>query len=222
MISLPLPYSYIVRLPNNLDPTQKYPAIFAMHGMGSNEQDLLSLLEDLESEFIIISIRGNLPQGNGYSYFYIKSIGNPERKLFDQAVQQLEQFIVDATDQYPIDKNRRYLLGFSQGAILSMTLALTMGEQIKGIVALNGYIPLFVQNEYPKRQSKNMSVFISHGKFDQIFPSQLGEDNYNYFRHISDHVEYKLYSAGHEVSQENVIDITNWLRQDGGYINSSS
>lgn len=209
-----LPYSYEVRLPDNLDPKQKYPVIFAMHGMGSNERDLLALLEGLMSEFIVISIRGNLPQGNGYSYFYIKGIGNPERELFDQAVQQLEHLILDVADKYPIDPNKRYLLGFSQGAILSMTLALTMGEQIKGIVALNGYIPMFVQNEYPIQSIKNMSVFISHGKFDPIFPLQRGDENYDYFRKLCDHVEYKVYSAGHEVTGENIADFTNWLRQD--------
>lgn len=40
--------------------------------------------------------------------------------MFDQAVQQLEVFIHYATKKYPIDANKRYLLGFSQGAILSM------------------------------------------------------------------------------------------------------
>jgi len=208
------PLSYEVRLPDNFDPELKYPVIFALHGMGANEQNMLSLLEDINKDFIVIAIRGNLPQGNGYSYFYIQSIGNPERELFDQAVQQLEQFIRYATDKYPIDPSKRYLLGFSQGAILSMTLALTMGEQIKGIVALNGYIPTFVQAEYPIKPIPNMSVFISHGEHDPIFPLQRGDANYEYFRKASDHVAYKVYATGHEVSGANIQDFTKWLRQN--------
>ena len=39
-------------------------------------------------------------------------------------------------------------MGFSQGAILSMTLGLKLGNRIKGIIALSGYIPAFVKEEY--------------------------------------------------------------------------
>ncbi|MFD2880694.1 alpha/beta hydrolase [Paenibacillus rhizoplanae] len=105
-------------------------------------------------EFIIIGVRGNLPLGTGYQYYDLKGLGNPIREMFDQAVSDLEAFIHYATQQYPVDPDRRYLLGFSQGAILSMTLALTMGEQLKGIVALNGYIPDFVKMEYKLRSLK--------------------------------------------------------------------
>ncbi|MBP1174146.1 putative esterase [Paenibacillus sp. PvR133] len=49
-------------------------------------------------------------------------------------------------------------LGFSQGAILSMLLALTLGNQLKGIVALNGYVPDFVKTEYTLQSTENVSV----------------------------------------------------------------
>lgn len=207
-------YSYDVKLPHAYNPEKKYPVIFALHGKGSNEQNMMGLLSQLTDDFIVIGIRGNLPLGNGYAYFHIKSIGNPIREHFDQAMQQLERFIDYATGKYPIDPGRRYLLGFSQGAILSMSLALVLGEKIKGIVALNGYIPAFVQNEYSLQSVRNMSVFISHGEYDQVFPKQIGDANYEYFRPLSDHVTYKMYAAGHEVSADNQRDFTLWLRQD--------
>lgn len=207
-------YTYEVVWPHNYNPDTKYPVIFAMHGKGSNEQNMMPLLDGLKDDFIVISIRGDLPLGNGYAYFHIKSIGNPIRELFDQSVQQLQNFIDYATDKYAVDPSRRYLLGFSQGAILSMSLALVMGEQIKGIVALNGYIPSFVKQEYPLQSVKNTSIFISHGDYDQVFPRQLGDDNHDYFRQVSDHVTYRTYAAGHEVPLENKRDFTIWLQQD--------
>ncbi|MGG2197485.1 MULTISPECIES: alpha/beta hydrolase [Paenibacillus] len=207
-------YRYDVQLPSSYDPEKKYPAIFALHGLGSNEKNMMGLLDGLKDDFIVIGVRGNLSQGSGYAYFHIKSIGNPIREHFDQSIRELERFIRCATDKYAIDPGRRYLLGFSQGAILSMSLALVMGEQLKGIVALNGYIPAFVQHEYPHQSVKNMSVFISHGEYDPVFPQQLGDANHAYFRGLSNHVTYKTYAAAHEVTSDNRRDFTLWLLQD--------
>lgn len=121
-------YSYDIHLPDGLEQGRKYPVIFTFHGKGSNERNMFGLVAPLADEFIIIGVRGNLPLGTGYQYYDLKSLGNPIRGMFDQAVGDLEAFIHYATQQYPVDPDKRYLLGFSQGAILSMTLALTMGS----------------------------------------------------------------------------------------------
>jgi phospholipase/carboxylesterase len=207
-------YIYDIKLPDGYNPEMKYPVIFALHGLGSNEQDMMGLLGELNSDFIVIGIRGHLPQGSGYAYFHIKSIGNPIREQFDQTMQELERCIEYTTTQYAIDPARRYLLGFSQGAVLSMSLALVMGERMKGIVALNGYIPSFVKDEYKIQSVKKLSVFISHGEHDPVFPKRLGDDNNEFFRQVSNYVTYKTYPSAHGVSLDNKKDFTLWIRQD--------
>lgn len=207
-------YTYDILYPEQYNPDQKYPVIFAMHGMGSNEKDLPSMLGGVSDKFIIISIRGHLTQGNGFAFFSIKSIGNPDREIFDDSVRNLQDFIQYATEKYPIDPKKRYLLGFSQGSIMSMSLALTMGEEIKGIVALSGYIPSFVKNEYEKKSVAHTSVFISHGEYDPIFPIHIGNETKQYFLDQGSNVTYKTYAAGHEVTPQNVKDLTDWLLRD--------
>lgn len=164
-------FTYEVRFPSNYNTDQLYPVIFALHGMGSDEQDMLRLMEPLQSDFIIVAVRGPLVQGSGYAYFQIKSIGNPVRELFDASVQGLQQLIGDLSSEYAIDPTRRYIAGFSQGAIMAMTLSLIMGDAIKGIVAMSGYIPQFVKDEYPIDPGTSLSVFISHGDQDHMFPA---------------------------------------------------
>ncbi|HUC90775.1 MAG TPA: dienelactone hydrolase family protein [Paenibacillus sp.] len=211
-------YQYDIHLPANLDPDKKYPVVFTLHGKGSNERNMFGLVAPLADDCIIIGIRGNLPIGAGYQYYDLKSLGNPIRKMFEEAVKQLEAFIHYATEKYPIDPGRRYLLGFSQGAILSMTLALTMGDQLKGIVALNGYVPEFVKTEYPLRSVKDVSVFVSHGEYDSIFPVRIGHETAAYFKDQTPRLTFKLYPTDHGVSEENQRDVLNWLKQDAGLI----
>ncbi|WP_378935756.1 alpha/beta hydrolase [Metabacillus herbersteinensis] len=202
---------YELRRPRQIDPNKTYPALFVMHGIGSNEQNMLSLVNGLEEQFYIFSIRGHLEQPPGFAYFTIQGYGKPHREVFDQAISKLRSFIDYASDQYPLDLSQLYLLGFSQGAILSMTLGLTLGDRIKGIIALSGYIPAFVKDEYNVKSVNQMSLFISHGEMDQVLPYEWGKDNNEYFQGLGATVMFKTYQEGHTVSVQNHDDYVKWL-----------
>lgn len=209
-------YVYDIRFPATIDPDRTYPTVFTLHGKGSNERNMAELVEPLADEFIAISIRGHLPLGAGYQYYELRSLGHPIRETFDSAVRQLEEFIQYATEKYPVDADRRYMLGFSQGAILSMTLGLIMGDRLKGIVALNGYVPDFVKTEYPLRGTEDVSVFISHGEYDRVFPIRIGQETAAYFRSQTEKLTFQTYPTDHGVSEENRRDFISWLYADAG------
>lgn len=204
--------TYKVSLPSNLLEGKKYPVIYAMHGMGSNEEDIMSIIEELKEDFIIIGIRGNLIMNTGFGYFTIKSFGNPNVDSFDEAIVKLESFMDYSLSQYPIDSSRRFLLGFSQGAILSMTLALKMGNKIKGIVALSGYIPRHVKENYSIQAVDEMFIFIGHGEFDPVFPLKIGKDNYEFFKAKNELLSFNCYSVDHQISLEEKNDFIAWLQ----------
>jgi phospholipase/carboxylesterase len=204
---------YELRRPKHIDPNKTYPALFVMHGIGSNEQNMLSLVKGLEEQFYIFSIRGHLEQSPGYAYFTIQGYGKPHREVFDQAISKLTNFIDYASEQYPLDLSQLYLLGFSQGAILSMSLGLTLGNRIKGIIALSGYIPGFVKDEYNVKPVNQMSLFISHGVMDQVLPYEWGVANNEYFQGLGATVTFKTYQEGHTVSLQNFQDYMDWLQE---------
>ena len=197
-----------------MEKDKKYPVIFALHGIGYNEQDMLDLVEDLKEDYILIGIRGDLSYEDGYAYYYLKGYGNPERDLFDSSIEKLKNFIEDASNHYSIDPDRKYLIGFSQGAILSMTLALVLGDSIKGIIPMNGYIPQFVKEEYPLKSIDHLSVFLCQGAADPIFPLNIGQENYDYLREQVESVKYTIYPTAHEISDNNKQDVVAWLRQE--------
>jgi phospholipase/carboxylesterase len=205
---------YELRRPNNVVPGKKYPALFVMHGMGSNEQDMLSLVNGLDDHFYIFSVRGHLTQGPGFAYFTIQGFGKPHREVFDEGINKLTGFIDYALESYPLDCEKVYLMGFSQGAIVSMTLALTAGYKIKGVVALSGYIPQFVKEEYMINTSDELSLFISHGEYDQVLPFEWGKENVEYFTQLGIPVTFKSYRDGHTVTLENLRDFQSWILKD--------
>ncbi|RBW70050.1 alpha/beta hydrolase [Bacillus taeanensis] len=208
------PMIYELRKPSQIDPNKTYPALFVMHGIGSNEQNMLSLVEGLEDKFFIFSVRGHLSQPPGFSYFTIQGYGKPHREVFDQGIRQLTSFIDYASNEYSLDHNRLYLLGFSQGAIVSMTLGLTLGNRIKGIIALSGYIPRFVKEEYKMKSVDHLSLFISHGQFDNILPFEWGVESKEFFEKFGAQVTFQTYQEGHTVSLENQQNFTSWLLEN--------
>ena len=206
------PFSYAIHMPPLLEPDKKYPAVFALHGIGYNEQDILSFVTDLKEKWLIIGIRGHLKHDEGFAYYTLIEYGKPDREKFDKSIEMLKDFISFAREKYPIDPEQIFLLGFSQGAILSMSLALILGDCIKGVVAMNGYIPNFVKDEYATKPLNKVSFFLSDGEFDPIFPPHVGQENYAYLSQYAKSVQYKTYPSGHEISAENQKDLTAWLR----------
>lgn len=207
------PMFYELRRPAHVNPDKIYPALFLMHGIGSNERNMLSLVTDLEEQFYIFSIRGHIPQPPGFAFFTIEGYGKPHREIFHQGISKLTSFIDYACKQYPIDDSHLYLLGFSQGAILSMTLGLTLGNRLRGIIALSGYIPAFVKEEYEIEPVNQLSLFISHGELDHILPYEWGVAAKEYYQNLGAAVSLHSYQEGHTVSLKNQQDFMKWLRE---------
>ena len=205
----PFTYKYIAPTTKGND----QPSLFLFHGMGSNEEDLLQLVKEFEGSHHIFSLRGPIVFNPGYAFFTIEEEGRPERQVFDKVVTYLHQFIAEAVQEYSLDQSKISLVGFSQGAVLAQTIALTMGDVIKGVAALSGYLPDFVKEEYRKHPVDHLTMFISHGEYDYVIPSHWGLESKNYFEELGANVTYKTYGDGHGVVPENQLDLVNFLKQ---------
>ncbi|NME06498.1 dienelactone hydrolase family protein [Psychrobacillus sp. BL-248-WT-3] len=205
----PFTYKYIAPTTNGND----QPSLFLFHGMGSNEEDLLQLVKELEGSHHIFSLRGPIVFNPGYAFFTIEEEGRPERQVFDKVLTYLHQFIAEAVQEYSLDQSKISLVGFSQGAVLAQTIALTMGDVIKGVAALSGYLPDFVKEEYRKHPVDHLTMFISHGEYDYVIPSHWGLESKNYFEELGANVTYKTYEDGHGVVPENQLDLVNFIKQ---------
>lgn len=207
------PFVFELKKPTYLKENKKYPALFMMHGMGSNEQNLLPLVEGFQETMFIFSLRGPFIQPPGYAFFRMEELGKPDRQSFVDTINKIDDFLKFIIQSYPIDEKQVYLLGFSQGAMLATSLSIKMSDSIKGVVALSGYIPSFVQDEYREQPLQNLHLFLSHGEQDPVLPFQWGVSSYNYLKEHGANITFKSYPAGHWVTQENFEDIRSWLSE---------
>ena len=198
--------------PEELD--KKKPAVFLFHGYGSDEKDLLSLVENFKETYHIFSLRGPITVFPGYAFWNFEENGQSVRTEFDEVLKSTQVFINKAIVEYNLDTKNIVLLGFSQGAMLVQSLALVMGESISKVVALSGYIPDFVKEErYTKKSVKHLKIFISHGIDDPVVPYQLGKESSEYFKSIGADVTFKSYTSGHFVTLENRDDLVEFIKE---------
>ncbi|WP_417369927.1 alpha/beta hydrolase [Flavobacterium beibuense] len=208
---------YLIREPKVKQ--EKNPLILLLHGYGSNEEDLFSFAGQLPEEYYIISARAPHhipPYGNAW---YAINFDSDMNKFSDdnQAIESRElivKFIDELIDQYPIDAQKVTLLGFSQGAILSYSIALTYPEKIDRVVALSGYLNMdIIDKGFNTNDISKLRFFISHGVVDQVIPVDWARKAPEVLKDLKLDVEYHEYPVGHGVTPQNFYDLLSWINK---------
>ncbi|WP_342472658.1 esterase [Metasolibacillus sp. FSL H7-0170] len=193
--------------------TGEKPAIFLLHGLGSNEQDLLQLVENMPFDCHIFSLRGPITHPPGYAFYTFEEEGLPNQDVFDQVVQFTKQFIEEAVVEFSLKKEALYLMGFNQGAALVQALTVIMGDTLHGAVVLSGFVPQFVVEEYRKLPLGNVKMFIAHGEYDYVYPLAWGKASAEFFEEYGAQITFKTYADGHGVIAEELNDLMAWFSE---------
>jgi phospholipase/carboxylesterase len=189
-----------------------YPTILALHGRGSNESDLIGLAPYLPQKFLWISPRGTFSLGpDSYEWFQITQIGKPDPTRLTNTLNTLDTFIDEIIANYPVDKNKLYLLGFSQGSIMSMSYTLTKPQRVAGVIAQSGYIPHESGLQIDEAGIKNKPFILTHGIQDPMLPVDWARRSHDTLQNLETNLEYHEFNMGHNVSAESLAVINLWL-----------
>ena len=192
--------------------------LLLLHGVGSNEHDLIQLAPYLDPRFFVVSARAPITLAPGmYAWFEVQL--DPVRPIIDPrqaefSRQKLLTFIDEAIETYRIDPLRVYLMGFSQGAIMSFSVGLTHPEKIAGIVAMSGRVlPEIVPHIAAPEALRDLPIFVAHGTEDQVLPIHHGRAARELLQRLPVALTYREYPMGHQISDQSLADIAGWLTQ---------
>lgn len=209
---------HLIRKPKKI--IEKAPVLVMLHGYGSNEEDLFSFADDLPDELFIISVRAPYPMPPyGYAWYAIHWQGSTNGKFSDddQAVisrEKIVQFLDEVVEQYPVDKDNVTLLGFSQGCILSLAVALSYPEKIKNVIGLSGYLNKNILKQgYDKNDFSRLSVYSSHGTADQVIPVAWARMTKPFLDSLNIENTYSEFPVGHGVAPQNFRELNQWLEK---------
>lgn len=207
---------YIVRQPKIEQ--ENPPLLLLLHGYGSNEEDLFSFASELPDELLIVSARAPFDMSfGGFSWYEITLDSNNEKfSNLDEARESLTK-IADFIDYikatYKTDPNNTFLLGFSQGAILSYALSLNYPNKVNHVIALSGYI----NTELAPKSVSNLNIttdyYISHGTVDQVLPVDWARKAPIYLKENNLQNVYSEYPVGHGVAPQNFYSFKSWIEE---------
>lgn len=198
---------------------QRSPVLFILHGYGSNEEDLFDLAQTFDNRLTVLSLRAPLTLAEGSYCWY--SLSRDQNNVLtynyteaDRAKKQLMTFIRSICKSMKLDSTQIFLLGFSQGAMMSYDLALSYPGKFKGVLALSGRL---MEESKPKTTSPAMGsthYFIAHGSEDERIPLAEAEKAVRYLRSKGvKNIENKTYAMQHVLNGKEIIDIRTWLSQ---------
>ena len=190
------------------------PAIFLIHGYGSNCDDLFSFAPYLPKNLTIIALEAPLLLAQGsYAWYHLypgqngalKSDLNEAQRSLELITNNIKQLI----EKYNINKMDVSVLGFSQGAILSWALAYGKSKIVRRVIALSGYIHESIDTSDPPK----FIGYATHGITDEIIPIKMARDSVFPISQKHSAIEYHEFNDGHNVSQENFTKMLIWLER---------
>jgi phospholipase/carboxylesterase len=192
--------------------------LLLLHGIGADESDLLPLAQHLDPRFHVLAVRApHEAEPLGYRWYAIDwSVTPPRGDPAEIAASRdlLGRFVEEATARYGTDPDRVYLFGFSQGAIMSVSLLLARPALVRGVVAHSGRLArLPDQAAQTPAALARAEVLVLHGALDEVVPVGQGRKIHEVLAPLlGQRLAYREFEhLGHAIDAESLAEASRWL-----------
>jgi phospholipase/carboxylesterase len=194
------------------------PVLILLHGVGSNEQDLMGLAPMLDARLFVVSARAPVTLQHGsYAWYHVQFTPQGHVMNSDEAESSrilILRFLDEVTSSYNVDPDRLYIMGFSQGCIMSVSAALTEPARFAGVVGMSGrLLPGVLDKAAPRHALRGLPMLIVHGTEDSVLNIEYGRAIRDALQKLPIDLTYREYPMGHYVSKESMFDIERWLSE---------
>jgi len=174
-------------------------AVIAVHGRGASAEDILSLAQELHLGDVLYLA----PQASGHSWYpysFLSPIEQNEPSL-TSALNKIGT-LVDALGRDGLPATRIAVMGFSQGACLSLEYAARHAQRYAAVAGLSGGLigPLGHPRDYPGSMD-GTPVFLGCSDSDPHIPVARVHESTQVFARLQAQVDERIYPGlGHTVN----------------------
>ncbi len=199
-------------------PSPSAPLLIALHGYGASKWHAMREAKIIAAEgFALAALQG--------PYQHLrepKEKGGPLRFGFgwltnfrpEESVELHQRALLDVisrlTEEGVADRNRIFLLGFSQSCALNYRFAFTHPHVLRGVIGIAGGLPGDWESSAAYQETE-ASVFHLAGTRDEFYGPDRVKNYSDQLRMRARDVEFRSYDAGHEISETMRTDIREWL-----------
>lgn len=204
----------------------KYLVIF-LHGYGANGENLLDLAHEFKGvlpKAHFISPNGVQPWEGGfpdsYQWFSLQSglknlDSNSSAADIKNSSDILRDFINSQLTRFNLTPDKLFLIGFSQGAMMSLHQGLTASEKIAGVIAFSG--KLILPESLGEETLSKPDICLIHGEADPVVPFSnflesekiLESEEFSFESHAVPNLEHSIDMSGVMAAQKFIRRVTN-------------
>jgi len=184
-------------------PTDALPLIVALHGLGDDAQNFSAVFDGLEARARVVVLQAPTRHGAGWSWFATRreagGVTAPTAGLV--AAAELVAAEVRAIVAARPTAGKPVVTGFSQGGMLSFTLALRHGELFARAVPVAGWLP---EPLWPAVAPPGAAPIVAlHGDADDVLPVAPTRAGVAHLRGLGLEVELRgFHGVRHSISRE--------------------
>lgn len=220
----PVIFSCNIQFPNDYDFEKALPLVISLHGGGSSYNSFKNIWNRFESpQFIMATPQAPYKwlMGDKIGYDWAAwPTGNLiiMQKAIKLTSNYIENLIQSLTDKYNF--SAVYLMGFSQGSIITQIAGINNHDLFDGIIILSG--PELNHPEKPEivwpseetvLSANHLRVFIAHGKSDEIVDIEFANKSRVQYEKVGYDVSFFEFEGGHEINTETMKEIEKWIKK---------
>lgn len=192
--------------------------VITLHGRGTSGEDLIPLVDEINLphlRWIFPDAPFPFPDILGGMMWFGSTKGN------STGIQDSRKLLFDLLDQV-IKKDRILpenvaLLGFSQGAVMSLDVGLRYPKRIGALIALSGFLATPEKLKQEKSPaSKSVPILLAHGTEDEVVSVDGSRKAQQCLIKEGYSAELKEYPMGHQIIPEEIDLIRNHLKNHLG------
>ncbi|MBD3166245.1 hypothetical protein GF324_06585 [bacterium] len=201
---------------------RRYPLIVLLHGRGGDFRDMQDLVDRLALPGVYYALpRAPYPvnDGVGFEYWPREAAMQSDTPTIETSRKYMTELITgivrDAQVRAPVDSNRVLIVGFSQGAAAAFVCAMERPDLFAGLGSLAGYIPTVyaVERYFERLAEGKVACFIGHGHNDVTVQFERARKLADTLQQNGIPVNLTSYPAGHEIPDEMVVNLGEWILQ---------
>ncbi len=195
-----------VKVPEGV--TAPSPTVVMVHGWLGNEKVMSVFDRLLPPGVVLVSPRAPL-EVEPESFGWFLHLGDDTG--FAAGLADLRAFITALPAAYPVDPAQVVLMGFSQGAAISLALALSAPALVQGVACLAGFVPGQAAAWATPGKLAGKPIFIAHGQTDETVSIDQARAAHTLLAQAGAEVSYHEYAVGHKLNAAGMNDLNAWL-----------
>jgi phospholipase/carboxylesterase len=182
--------------------------LLLLHGPGGNENDLIPLGRELDSDANLLSPRGKVLENGMPRFFRRLAEGIFDEEDLIRRTHELADFIERAATKYNLNRQNLFAVGYSNGANIAASLLLLRPKTLSGAALLRGMVPL-VPETLPDLEG--IPVLLASSRHDPIIPADEALELATMLGKAGADVSVSWDDGGHRLTWETIQGARRWL-----------